>query len=65
MASLREPGEGLPSDSEQTLKRLDRYLLGEMLLPFVSGVLLIIVMLVGNTLYPLIEQIAKYSIPIW
>ena len=46
------------------MKRLDLYLLGEMLLPFVSGVLLIIVMLVGNTLYPLIEQIAKFNIPV-
>ena len=46
------------------MTRMDRYLLGEMLLPFVSGVLLIIVMLVGNTLYPLIENIAKYSIPL-
>ncbi|MBV9850912.1 MAG: LptF/LptG family permease [Armatimonadetes bacterium] len=46
------------------MKRMDRYLLGEMLLPFVSGVLLIIVMLVGNTVFPLIEQIAKYGIPL-
>ena len=35
-----------------------------MLLPFVSGVLLIIVMLVGNTLFPLIEPIVKNGIPV-
>ena len=46
------------------MKRLDLYLLGEMLLPFVSGVLLIIVMLVGNTLFPLIEPIVKNGIPV-
>ena len=46
------------------MKRMDRYLLGEMLLPFVSGVLLIIVMLVGNTLFPLIELITKNGIPL-
>lgn len=46
------------------MKRLDQYLLGEMLLPFVSGVLLIIVMLVGNTLFPLIEAITKNGIPL-
>ena len=46
------------------MKRLDLYLLGEMLLPFVSGVLLIIVMLVGNTLFPLIEMITKNGIPV-
>ncbi len=45
------------------MKRLDRYLLGEMVLPFVGGVLLIVVMLVGNTLFPLIEDIVKNGIP--
>jgi len=45
------------------MKRLDRYLLGEMLLPFIGGVLLIIVMLVGNTLFPLIEIVVKNNIP--
>ena len=46
------------------MKRMDQYVLGETLLPFVSGVLLIMVMLVGNTLYPLIQQIAEYRIPV-
>ena len=45
------------------MKRMDRYLLGEMVLPFVGGVLLIVVMLVGNTLFPLIEDIVKNGIP--
>ncbi len=45
------------------MKRLDRYLLGEMVLPFLGGVLLIVVMLVGNTLFPLIETIVKNGIP--
>ncbi len=45
------------------MKRMDQYLLGETLLPFVCGVLLIMVMLVGNTLYPWIQQIAEYHIP--
>ena len=45
------------------IKRLDRYLLGEMVLPFVGGILLIVVMLVGNTLFPLIEDIVKNGIP--
>ena len=45
------------------MKRLDRYLLGEMILPFFGGVLLIVVMLVGNTLFPLIEVIVKNNIP--
>ena len=45
------------------MKRLDRYLLGEMVLPFVGGILLIVVMLVGNTLFPLIEDIVKSGIP--
>ncbi len=45
------------------MKRLDRYLLGEMVLPFVGGILLIVVMLVGNTLFPLINDIVKNGIP--
>jgi len=45
------------------LKHMDRYLLGEMVLPFVGGILLIVVMLVGNTLFPLIEEIVKNGIP--
>ena len=45
------------------MKHLDRYLLGEMVLPFVGGILLIVVMLVGNTLFPLIEQIVRNGIP--
>ncbi len=46
------------------MKRMDRYLLGEMILPFVGGILLIVVMLVGNTLFPLIEIIVKNNIPL-
>jgi lipopolysaccharide export system permease protein len=46
------------------MKRLDRYLLGEMVLPFVGGVMLIVVMLIGNTLFPLIQTIVQYSIPL-
>jgi len=45
------------------IKRMDRYLLGEMVLPFVGGILLIVVMLVGNTLFPLIEDIVRNGIP--
>lgn len=45
------------------MKRLDRYLLGEMILPLFGGILLIVVMLVGNTLFPLIEPIVKNGIP--
>ncbi len=45
------------------MKRLDRYLLGEMVLPFVGGILLIVVMLVGNTLFPLVTDIVKNGIP--
>ncbi len=45
------------------IKRMDRYLLGEMVLPFIGGILLIVVMLVGNTLFPLIEDIVKNGIP--
>jgi len=37
--------------------------MGEMVLPFVGGILLIVVMLVGNTLFPLIEQIVRNGIP--
>lgn len=46
------------------MKQLDRYVLGEMVLPFVGGVLLIVVMLIGNTLFPLIQTIAQYHIPL-
>lgn len=35
-----------------------------MLLPFVGGILVFVVPLIGNTLYPLIEQIVKYKIPL-
>jgi lipopolysaccharide export system permease protein len=44
------------------MTKMDRYLLGEMVLPFISGVLLIVVMLLGNTLYALIQTIAKSNI---
>jgi LPS export ABC transporter permease LptG len=45
------------------ISRLDKYLLGEMLWPFLAGTGLIVVMLVGNTLFPLIQQIVTYGIP--
>jgi LPS export ABC transporter permease LptG len=45
------------------MKRMDRYVLGEMVPPFIAGVMLIVVMLIGNTLFPLIEKIVKYGIP--
>lgn len=45
------------------ISKLDRYMLTEMLPPFAAGTALIIVMLVGNTLFPLIETIVKYGIP--
>jgi len=45
------------------ISRLDKYLLGEMLWPFLAGTALIVVMLVGNTLFPLIQQIVSYGIP--
>ena len=69
LAASRQPfpgreGTGRLRPGARLLKRLDQYLLGEMLLPFVSGVLLIIVMLVGNTLFPLIEPIVKNGIPV-
>lgn len=44
------------------MTKMDRYILGEMIPPFICGVLLIIVMLVGNTLYALIQAIAKSNI---
>jgi LPS export ABC transporter permease LptG len=43
---------------------MDRYLLGEMVMPFLGGILLIIVMLIGNTLFPLIQPIVKNGIPL-
>jgi lipopolysaccharide export system permease protein len=46
------------------MKLLDRYLLGEMVMPFVGGMLLIVVMLIGNTLFPLIQTIVQYDIPL-
>ncbi len=39
-------------------------MLGEMVMPFVSGVMLIVVMLIGNTLFPLIQTIVQYNIPL-
>jgi lipopolysaccharide export system permease protein len=41
---------------------MDRYVLSEMVLPFVASVLLMVVMLVGNTLYALIQTIVKSNI---
>ncbi len=43
---------------------MDRYVLGEMLVPFISAVFLIIVMLVGTTLFQLIETIVKSKIAV-
>lgn len=45
------------------MKRVDRYLLSEMVLPYLGGLLLIVVMLIGNTLYPLIQLIVQNGIP--
>lgn len=44
------------------MTKMDRYLLSEMVLPFVGSVLLIVVMLVGNTLFALIQTIVKSNI---
>jgi lipopolysaccharide export system permease protein len=44
------------------MTKMDRYILSETIMPFISGVLLIVVMLVGNTLYALIQTIAKANI---
>lgn len=46
------------------LRRLDQYLISEMILPFLGGLILIIVMLIGNTLFPLIQLIVKNGIPL-
>jgi len=43
---------------------LDRYLLGEMVVPFLSGIFAVVTMLVGNTLYALLDQILKNHIPL-
>jgi len=45
------------------MKRMDRYVLGEMLQPLIAGILFILVTLIGNTLYNYIEQILKNGIP--
>jgi len=46
------------------MTRLDRYILSEMFVPFLSALLLILMMLIGNTLFPLIRQIVQYNVPI-
>ena len=43
---------------------MDRYILSEMLQPLLAGVLMFLVMLIGNTLYNYIEQILKSGIPL-
>jgi len=44
------------------MTKLDRYVLSEMVLPFIGSVLLIVVMLVGNTLWGLIQTIVKANV---
>jgi lipopolysaccharide export system permease protein len=46
------------------VRTLDRYLLSEMILPFITGIFAIIVMLVGNTLFQLVDEILKNNIPL-
>lgn len=45
------------------MNRMDRYVLGEMFQPLLAGIMLILVMLIGNTLYNYIEDILKNGIP--
>lgn len=45
------------------MTRMDRYVLGEMLQPLLAGIMMILVTLIGNTLYNYIEQILKTGIP--
>jgi lipopolysaccharide export system permease protein len=46
------------------VRTLDRYILTEMILPFLCGLFAIIIMLVGNTIFPLIQTILKSNIPL-
>ncbi|MDR3707455.1 MAG: LptF/LptG family permease [Capsulimonadaceae bacterium] len=46
------------------MRILDRYVLAEMALPFVTGILAVIMMLVGNTLYALVDLILRNHIPL-
>jgi lipopolysaccharide export system permease protein len=46
------------------MRLLDRYILGEMVLPFLTGVFAVIMMLVGNTLFALVDLILKNNIPL-
>lgn len=46
------------------MRLLDRYILAEMVLPFLTGVFAVIMMLVGNTLFALVDLILKNNIPI-
>lgn len=46
------------------MRLLDRYIVGEMVLPFLTGVFAVIMMLVGNTLFALVDLILKNNIPL-
>jgi lipopolysaccharide export system permease protein len=46
------------------MRMLDRYILAEMILPFVAGIFVVIMMLVGNTLFALVDLILKNHIPL-
>src|SRR5579884_3641361 len=46
------------------MRHLDRYIVGEMVLPFLTGVFAVIMMLVGNTLFALVDLILKNNIPV-
>lgn len=46
------------------MRLLDRYILTEMIMPFVAGILAVLMMLVGNTLFALVDVILKNHIPL-
>ncbi|HEY3330109.1 MAG TPA: LptF/LptG family permease [Capsulimonadaceae bacterium] len=46
------------------MRILDRYILAEMVLPFVTGIMAVVMMLVGNTLFALVDLILKNHIPL-
>ena len=46
------------------MRLFDRYILSEMLLPFLCGVGAVVMMLVGNTLFQLVDMILKNHIPL-
>ena len=46
------------------MRILDRYVLAEMAFPFVTGILAVVMMLIGNTLYALVDVILRNHIPL-